>query len=104
MLSRQDWGNAITEVREGMKDAVKQSYGTAHLLSNLSFGIAAKTGTAQTNSGAKANAIFVGYAPTDEPQIAILIIVEDVPEGSFVSVPMAKDVLRWYYENRLKKI
>lgn len=103
IIARYDWGSALDEVRKGMKDAVRQSYGTAYLLSDLPFKVAAKTGTAQTNSGVKANAFFVGYALAEDPQIALLIIVEDIPEGSFVSVPLAKDILRWYYENRINE-
>ena len=102
IIAYHDFGSALDEVRKGMEDAVKQSYGTAFLLSDLPFKVSAKTGTAQTNSGAKANALFVGYAPADNPQIALLIIVEDVPEDSFVSVPLAREVLRWYYEHRIK--
>jgi penicillin-binding protein 2 len=47
------------------------------------------------------NAIFVGYAPCTNPQIAILILIENSKEGSLNAVPIAKDVLNWYYENRL---
>ena len=90
------------DVRKGMEDVVKKPYGTAHLLSSLTLKVAAKTGSTQTNNNTKTNALFVGYAPTDKPQIAILILVEDAKEGSLNAVPIAKDVFQWYYENRLK--
>ncbi|MBI5147946.1 MAG: penicillin-binding protein 2 [Parcubacteria group bacterium] len=95
----------IAEVRKGMEDAVKKKYGTAHLLSGLPFSAAGKTGSAQIQNNAKTNAFFVGYAPADPPvggpKIAILVLVEDAREGSLNAVPVAKDVLSWYYENRL---
>ena len=94
----------IAEVRKGMEDAVKKEYGTAHLLSGLPFAVAGKTGSAQIQNNAKTNAFFVGYAPANPPpggpEIAILVLVEDAREGSLNAVPIAKDVLSWYYENR----
>jgi len=100
-------GEIIKEVQGGMIDAVKKSYGTAYLLSDLPFSAAAKTGTAQIESNTKINAFFVGYAPANPPaggpQIAILVLVENAKEGSLNAVPVAKDVLEWYYYNRLTR-
>lgn len=94
---------SLKEVRLGMEDAVNQSYGTAHLLSTLPTRIAAKTGSAQIALNTKINALFVGYAPADNPQIAILILVEDAREGSLNTIPIAKDFFQWYYDNRLRQ-
>lgn len=93
----------IPEIQRGMEDAVQKSYGTAYLLNNLPFDAAAKTGTAQVHSNERTNAFFVGYAPAKNPQIAILVLVENSLEGSHNTIPVARDVLLWYYENRIKK-
>ena len=103
----------IKEVQKGMELAVTSPLGTAHLLSDLGFKIAAKTGTAEVRSKTGENAFFVGYLPaetlakagagSDTPQIAILILVENSLEGSLNTVPIAKDVLNWYYWNRTRK-
>lgn len=93
--------NYFNEVKKGMIDAVQKPYGTAHLLSGLPVSAAAKTGTAQIEGNTKINALFVGYAPADNPQIAILILIENAPEGIVSTVPIAKDVLGWYYNNRI---
>ena len=93
----------IKEVQKGMIDAVDQSYGTAYLLHDLPVSVAAKTGTAQTQENATINALFVGYAPVENPQIAILILIENAKEGSINTTPIARDVLMWYYEHRIKK-
>lgn len=93
----------IKEIQHGMIDAVKKSYGTAYLLADLPVSVAAKTGTAQIESNTKVNAFFVGYAPAENPQIAILVLVENAKEGSLNAVPVAKDVLEWYYYNRIVK-
>lgn len=91
----------IKEVQEGMKDTVSKSYGTGYSLNDLLLRVAAKTGTSQIENKSKINTFFVGYAPADGPQIAILVLIENAREGSVSTVPVAKDVFRWYYENRM---
>lgn len=98
-----DFAKEIQEVQKGMEDAVGKYYGTAYLLSELPFRAAGKTGSAQVANNTKTNAFFVGYAPAKDPQIAILVLVENAREGSLNAVPVAKDVLEWYYYNRLVK-
>lgn len=102
----------ISEVQEGMKDAVRQPYGTANSLAELPFEVAAKTGTSQTSNNTKVNALFVGYIPTEalakagasaDKQIAVLVLIENAKEGSLNAVPIGKDVLNWYYQNRIVK-
>lgn len=96
-----EYKTAMSIVRSGMEDGVNKDYGTSHLLDSLPVEIAAKTGSAQTNNNTKTNAFFVGYMPADNPQIVILILVENAKEGSLNAIPIAKDVFAWYYENRL---
>lgn len=93
----------IPDAQRGMRDVVAQPYGTARSLASLPFEVAAKTGTAQIQNNAKVNAFFVGYAPFNDPQIALIILVENAKEGSANTIPVAKDIFLWYYENRLKK-
>ena len=92
----------ITEVQKGMRATVTSAMGTAHLLNDLPVKVAAKTGSAQIQNNASENAFFVGYAPYDDPEIAILVLIEHAKEGSLNAVPIAKDVLAWYYEHRIK--
>jgi len=100
--------SSIKEVKTGMIDAVSKDYGTAHTLAGLPFKVAAKTGSAQIESNTKVNAFFVGFAPADQSfdsaKIAVLVLVEDAKEGSLNAVPIAKDVLRWYYTNRMQNV
>lgn len=99
-----EYKTAFEQVRKGMEDGVNQEYGTSHLLDLLPVEIAAKTGSAQTNNNTKTNAFFVGYMPAQNPQVAILVLVENAKEGSLNAVPIARDVFAWYYENRLKDV
>lgn len=100
---RKEFQAAIPYIQGGMRDAVTESYGTAHLLSSIPMSIAGKTGSAQVENNAKTNAFFVGYAPFENPEIAILVLIENSREGSSNTIPVARDVLMWYYQNRLQK-
>ncbi|NCN53106.1 hypothetical protein GW950_01430 [Candidatus Wolfebacteria bacterium] len=91
----------IKEVQEGMRDAVTEWYGTSYILNDLPISIGAKTGSAQVANNTKTNAFFVGYEPFENPEILILILIENAREGSLNAVPVGKDVLGWYYNNRL---
>lgn len=98
-----DLAYEILQVQAGMEDAVAKDYGTARLLKDLPISVAAKTGTAQTNNNTKENAFFVGYAPAKDPKIAILVLIEDAKQGSLNAVPIAKDIIEWYYYNRISE-
>lgn len=102
IINIMDLQPAIDEVRIGLEDAVNKSYGTANLLDTLPMPVAAKTGSAQTAGNTKTNALFIGYAPADDPQIAVLVLIEDAREGSLNVTPIARDVFEWYYINRLQ--
>ncbi len=92
----------MREVRKGMRQTITSPLGTIKSLIDLPFVVEAKTGTAQIQNNTKTNAIFVGYAPAPDPAIALIVLVENSKEGSANTIPIAKDALRWYYENRLK--
>jgi penicillin-binding protein 2 len=92
----------IKEVQKGMAETVTFPKGTAYTMHDLPFSVCAKTGSAQVKNNQEENALFVGYAPCDNPKIAILILIENSKQGSLNAVPIAKDVLNWYYNNRLK--
>lgn len=100
----QEFQNHIQDVRRGMEEAVTSPLGTARILQSLAYSVAAKTGTAQMQNNKSENAFFVGYAPANNPEISILVLVENAKQGSINTVPIARDVLDWYYENRIKNI
>jgi penicillin-binding protein 2 len=93
----------VRVAQEGMRQAV--TVGSARLLATLPIEIAGKTGTAQFDARdlSLTHAWFTSYAPFDNPQIALTILVEGAGEGSSVAVPIAKDVYTWWAENRLNK-
>ncbi len=92
----------IQQVQIGMQDGVSYPRGTSYTLHNLPVSICAKTGSAQVKNNAEENALFVGYAPCNDPQIALLILIENSKQGSLNAVPVAGRILNWYYDNRMK--
>lgn len=100
-----EYSRELTEVQKGMRRTVVSPMGTAHKLNDLPFPVYGKTGSAQIQNNTKENAFFVAYASrkTGTPaEIAILVLVENAREGSLNAVPVGRDVLEWYYENRMK--
>ncbi len=102
-LDYSGWKNELREVQAGMRDGVQKSYGRSYVLHDLPFTSAAKTGSAQFANNTKTNAFFVGYAPYENPEIVVEVLIENAQTGSLNAVPIAKDVLNWYYENRMIK-
>ena len=89
-------GEDFKVIKEGMREAVTD--GSAYLLKDLPIEVAGKTGTAQvTNTFRKTNAWFTGFAPYENPEIALAIVIEGAGEGSAAAVPVAKEVFGWYY-------
>ena len=58
--------------------------------------VAAKTGTAENPQG-EDHAWVVAYAPADDPKLALAVIVENGGFGSSVSVPVAREILKKYF-------
>lgn len=102
-------------VHQAMKDVVHSERGTAKGISaGLNYNIAGKTGTAQVIS-IKAeeeydsskidksqwdHALFVAFAPAEDPQIAIGLIVENGEHGSSAAAPIARMVMDVYMKSK----
>lgn len=84
-------------VQEAMRKTITE--GTAYQLQDLPFATAGKTGTAQTGK-IKNNSWFVSYAPVENPQLSIIILVEEGDESFKTTIPITKKVYEWYYQNR----
>lgn len=87
----------IQLIREATRRVVMGSHGTGHLLADPALPMAGKTGTAQNPHG-EDHAWFIGYAPFDEPKIAVCVIVEGGGHGASVAAPLAGTLMRAYLE------
>lgn len=81
-------------IRKGMLDVTKAGT-AAEIFKGFDVAVAGKTGSAQT--GRSTNGLFIGYAPFDEPQIALCVVIEGAPSGN-TAAAAAKDILAFYFD------
>ncbi len=93
----------IKIVQEGMRETVLS--GTAKPLQSLPITSAGKTGTSQFDGADpdRTHAWFTSFAPYEDPQIVITVLVEAGGEGNAVAEPVVKDALMWWAQNRYQK-
>ena len=96
-----EYGRLMSEKEAGilqelMRDVVEE--GTASKLSGLSYTAAGKTGSAEySDSTSDSHAWFTGFAPAEDPQIAVTVIIEGIGSGGDYAVPIAKRVFDAYF-------
>ena len=101
----------LEHVVKGMKNVVHGIRGTAHRIAKgLQYTIAGKTGTAQVfgiaqdeeyeeekvSKQLRDHALFMAFAPVENPKIAVAVIVENGGHGSSVAAPIARKILDAY--------
>lgn len=100
----------LAEVREGMLDVMRPGGTAVASAAGASYTIAGKTGTAQVvgiKQGQRYDAsrlarhlhdhaLFVAYAPAENPRIALAVMVENGGSGSGVAAPIARKVFDYY--------
>lgn len=79
-------------VRDGMRACVQT--GSCRALATLSLPVAGKTGTAQWSREKPTHAWFTGFAPFNNPEIVLSIVIEEGGEGSKTAIPVAAEFLR----------
>jgi penicillin-binding protein 2 len=108
MLMRSDISpRSLQLVREGLMAVVNEAGGTGGAARIGGVRVAGKTGTAQVvklrNSGAipyryRDHALFVAFAPYENPEVAVAVVVEHGGHGGSAAAPMAARILRSYFE------
>ena len=87
----------LKAVKAGMLALTQNSLSGA--FRGLPFQVGAKTGSAQTGLQSDSHAVFVCFAPYDDPEIAVALAVEHGGSGSELAY-MAADVLRYYFSSQ----
>lgn len=86
----------IKAVLQGMKDVTDESGGTAYgMFKSLPVAVGGKTGTAEAGAGSN-NGVFVGFAPFDNPEIAVAVVVEHGGHGSYTG-EVVRDIMKEYF-------
>lgn len=93
--------NELAMKEENIKAVTQGMYLTAaegtaaNVFANYPIGIGCKTGTASVSDGT-ANGIFVAYAPFEDPEIAVCVVVEHGAHGNSIA-PIAKEIFDEYF-------
>jgi penicillin-binding protein 2 len=83
-------------LQEAMVGVVESEHGTARGSRVEGLKAAGKTGTSQNPHG-EDHAWFIGYAPADEPEISVAILIENAGHGGAIAAPMAGKFYREYF-------
>jgi penicillin-binding protein 2 len=106
--------DTVEQVTQGMYGVVNEG-GTAGMVKLQGIEFCGKTGSAQVMSNTergklgkaaskgKDNAWFVGYAPRRDPEIVVSVLVEGGEHGNLSAAPIARDVVKAYYDKKNKK-
>jgi penicillin-binding protein 2 len=89
-------GATLSILQRGMLQVVEDPGGTARWTRLPWLRVAGKTGTAQNPHG-EHHSWYTAYAPADDPQIAIAVLVENAGHGSDVAAPICRDFLAEYF-------
>lgn len=88
----------LKTIHRGLVGTTTNPRGTAdEAFQGLEISVAGKTGTAGLVEG-KPHSWFAGYAPAEDPQIAMAVIVENGGEGGKVAAPIFRKVVEAYFE------
>ena len=95
----------LSIIQEGMRMVASTGGTAASVFADYPVPVAAKTGTVQTalSSETLNNGVFVCYAPADNPEIAISLVVEKGTSGSTI-MGIAEDIMDYYFKNKAEVI
>ncbi len=97
------YGSLMTGEEAGILKGLMESVveeGTGRKLSGLSYTAAGKTGSAEYNDDKEdSHAWFTGFAPVENPEICVTIIVEGAGSGGDYAVPIAKRIFDAYFND-----
>lgn len=94
----------LNAILEGMRGVTSESGGTAYsTFKNFDIEVGGKTGSAQTGVEGKTNAWFVGFAPFDDPEIAIVVFVRNGQHGGDTA-EVARDIIAQYFGMNINEV
>ena len=91
----------VDAVKQGMKSVTSDESGTAYVrFKNFNIEVGGKTGSAEAGTDANGkdivNAWFAGFAPYDDPEIAVVIMVENGGHGNYTAEAV-RDIMAEYF-------
>ena len=92
--------NILQAVKNGMRRVIDEG-SAASVFTDYDIPVGGKTGTAQVGNGSN-NAVFIAYAPFDNPQIAVSVVLEHGVRGTNAA-SVAKDIFDFYFKTAVDK-
>ena len=93
----------LNAVLEGMRSVTSETGGTAYdKFKDFNIEVGGKTGSAETSTG-DVNAWFVGFAPFENPEIAIVVMVENGGHGNYTA-EVVRDIMAEYFGMNIEQI
>lgn len=94
----------IHAVLEGMRAVTEGESGTARsIFANFDISVGGKTGSAEVASTGDVNAWFVGFAPFEDPEIAVVVIVENGGHG-YYTAEVVREIIDEYFGMNVKQV
>lgn len=91
-------------VLEGMRSVTEGEGGTAYtVFRDFPISVGGKTGSAETSNKNKTNAWFAGFAPYDNPEIAVVVMVENGKHG-YYTAEIVKEVIYEYFGMNIQSV
>jgi penicillin-binding protein 2 len=101
----------IEFVRQAMLGAIQSADGTGHAAAVKELAVAGKTGTAEYDvydkgalQGRIKRAWFIGFAPYDNPQVALAVVIEDADSGGHSAAPVAGAILAGIFQKKAETV
>ena len=97
-------GENLEAIKKGMRGVTSEAGGTAaSYFSDLDMVIGGKTGSAESSVEGQAHAWFAGFAPFDNPEIAVAVVVENGSSGGYTA-ETAKKIIEEYFGMNSEKV
>ena len=88
--------DTIAAIRQGMKGVTSDDGGTAYsYFKDFNIEVGGKTGSASNDNSGNANAWFIGFAPFNDPEIAVAVYVKNGQHGGYTA-PIAREIFAQY--------
>lgn len=94
----------MNAVLEGMRAVTEGESGTARsIFADFDISVGGKTGSAEVTSTGDVNAWFVGFAPFEDPEIAVVIIVENGGHG-YYTAEVVREIIAEYFGMNVQQV
>lgn len=95
-------------VKQGMRETIVSGTGCCSINREVPVPVSGKTGTAETSSEGfdgknprtKPHAWFEAFAPSDNPEIVVVALVENSGEGAQFALPVVRETLKYYFTHK----